>query len=267
MKTSSTIIKSFLIASLSLSGFLSGCSIDSLSSLNLSNFKKPEVSQKDNSISIDTKKTEENEIKFNSSVNETPSPLESESKTKLLNNPVKLSAITDFLSETEKTKIIPPEGKTELTAELDEVRNLPVFLELKNKEEFPKTLTFNEIVTLKELVKKIGFKGSFKISQLPGNSYAFNILSAEGKNLLAFKIENLLFSLPSSLLNKNFSFSESSVLFVSHNDQLIGEDEDGQCWSRKGGVGYLLSNSTTKAECRELGGKSFCYVGGGCEDL
>lgn len=43
--------------------------------------------------------------------------------------------------------------------------------------------------------------------------------------------------------------------------------DSGQCWSQKGGVGNLLKNSSTKAECKELGGKSWCPVGGGCEDL
>lgn len=42
---------------------------------------------------------------------------------------------------------------------------------------------------------------------------------------------------------------------------------EGQCWSQEGGVGRLLSNSCTKQECRDLGGRSWCPVGGGCEDL
>ncbi|MDF2179698.1 hypothetical protein P2G88_15715 [Aliiglaciecola sp. CAU 1673] len=43
--------------------------------------------------------------------------------------------------------------------------------------------------------------------------------------------------------------------------------EDGQCWSQKGGVGLILKNSSTKEECKELGGKSWCAVGGSCVDL
>ncbi|MFT6805189.1 MAG: hypothetical protein ACJAWT_000586 [Glaciecola sp.] len=43
--------------------------------------------------------------------------------------------------------------------------------------------------------------------------------------------------------------------------------DSGQCWSRNGGVGNLLKNSSTKAECEELGGKSWCPVGGGCESI
>ena len=43
--------------------------------------------------------------------------------------------------------------------------------------------------------------------------------------------------------------------------------DSGQCWSQKGGVGNLLKNSSTKEECKQLGGKSWCPVGGGCEDL
>ncbi|MDZ7752476.1 MAG: hypothetical protein U5S82_12565 [Gammaproteobacteria bacterium] len=41
----------------------------------------------------------------------------------------------------------------------------------------------------------------------------------------------------------------------------------GQCWSEPGGVGNLLKNSSTKKECKALGGKSWCPVGGGCENL
>lgn len=44
-------------------------------------------------------------------------------------------------------------------------------------------------------------------------------------------------------------------------------NEDGQCWSRSGGVGNLVKNSATKAECEELGGKSWCRVAGGCENI
>lgn len=44
-------------------------------------------------------------------------------------------------------------------------------------------------------------------------------------------------------------------------------DEDGQCWSRAGGVGKLIKNSATKSECEELGGKSWCRVAGGCENI
>lgn len=43
--------------------------------------------------------------------------------------------------------------------------------------------------------------------------------------------------------------------------------EKGQCWSQKGGVGNLLKNSATKAECEALDGKSWCHVAGGCEDI
>lgn len=43
--------------------------------------------------------------------------------------------------------------------------------------------------------------------------------------------------------------------------------DDGQCWSLKGGVGQLIKNSSTLEECEELGGKSWCRVGGGCQDI
>lgn len=57
-------------------------------------------------------------------------------------------------------------------------------------------------------------------------------------------------------------------LFVSSCALMTSEaDEDGQCWSRKGGVGNLIKNSATKSECEELGGKSWCRVAGGCENI
>ena len=50
-------------------------------------------------------------------------------------------------------------------------------------------------------------------------------------------------------------------------DKMQMGSDSGQCWSMKGGVGKLLKNSSTKDECKELGGKSWCPVGGGCENL
>jgi hypothetical protein len=59
-----------------------------------------------------------------------------------------------------------------------------------------------------------------------------------------------------------FSFLGSSCSMLSNE-----ANEDGQCWSRSGGVGNLVKNSATKAECEELGGKSWCRVAGGCENI
>ena len=49
--------------------------------------------------------------------------------------------------------------------------------------------------------------------------------------------------------------------------QDVKQVDDGQCWSQKGGVGNLIRNSSTKAECKTAGGKSWCAVGGGCVDI
>ncbi len=56
------------------------------------------------------------------------------------------------------------------------------------------------------------------------------------------------------------------ALSYSNNDD-VSQVTDGQCWSEAGGVGTLLKNSATRAECEELGGKSICNVGGSCDDL
>ena len=47
----------------------------------------------------------------------------------------------------------------------------------------------------------------------------------------------------------------------------MADADSGQCWSMKGGVGVLKKNSSTQEECKELGGKSWCPVGGGCINL
>jgi len=56
------------------------------------------------------------------------------------------------------------------------------------------------------------------------------------------------------------------ALSYNNNDD-VSQVTDGQCWSKAGGVGNLLKNSATRAECEELGGKSICNVGGSCDDL
>lgn len=58
------------------------------------------------------------------------------------------------------------------------------------------------------------------------------------------------------------------ILALSYdNNDDVSQVTDGQCWSEAGGVGNLLKNSATRAECEELGGKSICNVGGSCDDL
>ncbi len=41
----------------------------------------------------------------------------------------------------------------------------------------------------------------------------------------------------------------------------------GQCWSKSGGVGLVLKNSSTKQQCKNLGGGSWCRFAGSCDDL
>ena len=69
-------------------------------------------------------------------------------------------------------------------------------------------------------------------------------------------------------------FFAASILLLPACSYFGGDNGDGQmmadsgqCWSQKGGVGNLIKNSSTKSECKELGGKSWCPTGGGCEDL
>lgn len=54
---------------------------------------------------------------------------------------------------------------------------------------------------------------------------------------------------------------------INFSNNTFHDSDDGQCWSRKAGVGNIILNSSTKASCLAAGGKSWCQVGGCCEDL
>jgi hypothetical protein len=302
MKKSSSVINSLIIATIGFSGLLTGCGLENFAALKLNSPTKTEVQQKakeevkinaetnqqenlsvrkedkSNVSIVNDKRVEQPVNRFvrNDEILHQPAPV-------VESRPIPVSdlkASPEIINRTAVKSDINPEKigilpqyilylQQEANNHSENYSENPVACpKTVNGPEIPSTLTVSEMLLLRTAVQESGFQGGFRIESLNSGNYVLNILGVEGNILISFNIESIGITLPNSILYKNFTFAESANFLENLRSEYVSEDaEDGQCWSRKGGVGYLLGNSVTKEQCLNLGGKSWCGVAGGCEDL